>query len=286
MNYWLFLIMYDWYPESWPRMVNLGVAAQHYPPGWGAEMRNLHYLGQMKSGDKVVAALKEHRFAGFGTLTSDLYRGGPSLQVDEHEFQERFDCNWSVLPLDAVPPYVELHDLKTQGLDIDLIRGLSIRKIDRRAFDAIRTELRNAGAKPLKHPSPIMPHFASDVKKPSGKGIVTVRAIRDTLHTHELKKAYDHSCQVCGQKLKLGKDYLYAEVHHIKPLCKPHFGRDVESNMLVLCPNHHAMFDLGVPRFINKQCVQIAARKSRLILRHELDAESLAYYNTHVHWNS
>ena len=35
------------------------------------------------------------------------------------------------------------------------------------------------------------------------------------------------------------------EVHHIKPLGSGHQGPDYPGNMLVLCPNHHAAFDLS-----------------------------------------
>ena len=37
----------------------------------------------------------------------------------------------------------------------------------------------------------------------------------------------------------------YAEVHHIRPLGAGHDGPDIPANMLVLCPNHHAAFDLS-----------------------------------------
>lgn len=290
MNYWLFQIMYDRFPETWPRMVNLGIAAQHYPPGWGAEMRNLNYLGRMKRGDKIIAAFRKHRFAGFATLTSDLYRGGPSLYSQKestvNEFQERFDCRWTVIPFNADPPYIDLHELKIKGLNIDLTIGLCAKKIDKKAFEAIRTGLRKAGAKSVKHPATIMPHFASDLKKPVDNEIVASRIIRDTLHTHEMKREYDYRCQICGKQVRLGTGYLYVEVHHIRPLSKPHRGKDVKSNMLVLCPNHHAMFDLGVPRFVKKRYVQIGARIYGLNLEHELDGGSIAYHNKHIHWNS
>ena len=35
-----------------------------------------------------------------------------------------------------------------------------------------------------------------------------------------------------------------SEVHHIRPLGK-HDGADIIENMIVVCPNHHAMFDRG-----------------------------------------
>ena len=39
---------------------------------------------------------------------------------------------------------------------------------------------------------------------------------------------------------------FYSEVHHLQPLGNKHNGADNKHNMLVLCPNHHSMFDLGI----------------------------------------
>lgn len=62
----------------------------------------------------------------------------------------------------------------------------------------------------------------------------------------ELKTLYKNKCQVCGQTIDMGYGTMYSEVHHIQPLGNEHNGTDSKSNMLVLCPNHHKMFDLGV----------------------------------------
>ena len=42
-------------------------------------------------------------------------------------------------------------------------------------------------------------------------------------------------------RMKLDAERFYSEVHHLKPLGE--HGFDNEDNMLVLCPNHHALFD-------------------------------------------
>lgn len=49
---------------------------------------------------------------------------------------------------------------------------------------------------------------------------------------------------MCGVRLE-GAAGPYAERAHIRPLGSPHDGPDDESNILCLCPNHHALFDLG-----------------------------------------
>ncbi len=150
MDYWLFSIMYDHYPKTWSKMVRMGIAAEHYPPGWTNEGKNLRYLKQLERGDKIIAAFHTHRFGGYGTLTSDFYRGGPSMEIkgrnDVYEFQERADCDWTTLPVQGEGSYVHLHELKKKGFNIDLTRGLCVKKIDKASFDALRDELDRAGA--------------------------------------------------------------------------------------------------------------------------------------------
>jgi hypothetical protein len=70
--------------------------------------------------------------------------------------------------------------------------------------------------------------------------------LRDDRLVRELKNTYDDRCQVCGNRRKQGRSEAYSEVHHIKPLGRPHSGPDEKLNMLVLCPNHHVDFDNGV----------------------------------------
>lgn len=37
----------------------------------------------------------------------------------------------------------------------------------------------------------------------------------------------------------------YVESHHLRPLGRPHEGPDTPGNIIVVCPNHHVMFDRG-----------------------------------------
>ena len=87
---------------------------------------------------------------------------------------------------------------------------------------------------------------ASIEKIPKKINYETVRVIRDTVRTKKLKIRYDNKCQVC--KYKIAENY--SDVHHIWPIGdKPIGGNDDYDNMLVLCPNHHAMFDLALIQF-------------------------------------
>ena len=54
MKYWMFTVMYDSFPTLWRKLVEWGLAAQHYPPGWTNGAKNLNALQQMKKGDGVL----------------------------------------------------------------------------------------------------------------------------------------------------------------------------------------------------------------------------------------
>lgn len=73
---------------------------------------------------------------------------------------------------------------------------------------------------------------------------INTRFIRDTDASQKLKELYENRCQICNYRLEIGPLAHYSEVHHIWPL---HDGGDDDfSNMIVLCPTHHAEFDYGV----------------------------------------
>ena len=131
---------------------------------------------------------------------------------------------------------------------------------------------------------PLVPLPAVDITEPPKRVETTVnRIIRDTAAAQRLKRLYDFSCQVCGTRLEIGPNQYYAEVHHIRPLGGEHAGSDDPGNMLVLCPNHHALFDYGIPRFISASEVEISGRRYRLTSRHRIHDESVRYHNQMMH---
>ncbi|MBQ1094416.1 HNH endonuclease [Streptomyces sp. B93] len=71
------------------------------------------------------------------------------------------------------------------------------------------------------------------------------RMVRDSALIRRIKKLYDHECQICGLRLVDPDGKPYSEGAHIKPLGKPHYGPDVEPNVLCLCPNCHVLLDVG-----------------------------------------
>lgn len=256
MNYWMFTVMYydDGFPTLWPTLVKRGLAAQHYPAGWTNEARNLNVLRQMREGDAVVAALKKHRFAGYGFLKSDFFRGGRPLPIERdrepYAFQERAEIDWVALPLDAARPYVRCRNLKAEGYKVDLTRGQCVKKIDKPTFIKLREILDKAGARVI---STQPPRQEGDkvyevLCYPEGKRvkIKTVRPERNPAARKECIRVHGSTCTVCGMSFAdrygdLGKGYI--EVHHLEPLGGSHHQRivDPRKDMRPVCPNCHAM---------------------------------------------
>jgi putative restriction endonuclease len=110
----------------------------------------------------------------------------------------------------------------------------------RSGFKVWRYRLRkdSAGTTPAVRPG------AETPTPPERRQVTTTRIIRDTEKSRRVKQRYDYTCQICGTRLDTPAG-PYAEGAHIKPLGVPHNGPDIESNILCLCPNHHALFDDG-----------------------------------------
>ena len=100
------------------------------------------------------------------------------------------------------------------------------------------------------------------------------RILRDTTLARTIKALHGNRCQICGTALPLTDGSSYGEAHHIKPLGKPHNGPDVEGNILVLCPNHHALCDLGA--------LQISLEALRTHPEHRISREFIDYHNREI----
>ncbi len=90
----------------------------------------------------------------------------------------------------------------------------------------------------------IDPSTQVDKKVPKTVEFVGKRILRDTKASKDLKEFYDYTCQICGTRLYNGHtEKYYSEVHHVRPLGVGSPMVDDWSNMICLCPNHHAEMD-------------------------------------------
>lgn len=110
----------------------------------------------------------------------------------------------------------------------------------------------------------------SDVE-PERTETVTYRIVRDTAMTRKIKAMHHHRCQICGHWIELPNGERYAEAHHIIPLGHPHNGPDSPSNIVVVCPNHHAMLDYG--------CMELEGKSLTVAADHRISPDSIQYHN-------
>ncbi|WP_167599476.1 HNH endonuclease [Halorussus marinus] len=128
-----------------------------------------------------------------------------------------------------------------------------------------------------------------DIHQPPQTSISVSRIIRNTQLTKEIKEKYDYNCQICGETRRGNNGDPYAEAHHVQPLGKPHNGPDEESNILVLCPNHHADFDYGRAK-IDTQTYEVEhADRSEIdgtelsiAPGHDLEGKYIRYHNAGI----
>jgi len=112
-----------------------------------------------------------------------------------------------------------------------------------------------------------------DLGNPIPSRVMTssARIVRDTKLSKELKRLHAHSCQICGTKLEFTETVAYSEAHHIKPLGSPHNGPDIAENIIVLCPNHHALCDF--------RAIELSLDQIRLHPNHKISHEFIDYHN-------
>jgi predicted HNH restriction endonuclease len=113
-----------------------------------------------------------------------------------------------------------------------------------------------------------------DLGPPARTTMTTNRIIRDSTLARHIKTLHNWCCQICGTQLQLPDGRFYAEAHHLKPLGHPHDGPDIAENLLVVCPNHHALCDFGA----------ITIDEGRLTqhTEHQLAREYLDYHNQQI----
>lgn len=125
---------------------------------------------------------------------------------------------------------------------------------------------------------------------PRTKTVVRTLRLRSTVLAVEIKRRYGHTCQLCGTPVVLADRLKYAEAHHLWPIGMPHFGPDVPGNIIVVCPNHHILFDRGAVMIVPKTLAVTHAvsgalpSDARLYVQpwHDIKNKYLAYHNAKI----
>lgn len=120
--------------------------------------------------------------------------------------------------------------------------------------------------------------LASDVEDPGlppRQEVKIWRVIRDTVTARRLKALHQNRCQICGEGLTGANGWSYSEAHHIRPLGEQHGGPDEAANIIVLCPNHHALCDYGA--------IPIVAENLIAHPEHAIRRDYTEYHNTAIY---
>jgi hypothetical protein len=105
-----------------------------------------------------------------------------------------------------------------------------------------------------------------------------------------LQTAYAGLCQMSGVRLIMPDGSFSIDCAHIRPLGKPHSGKDDVSNMLSLSPTMHRLFDRGCVRIdpdtlaINMLHGNDVPHRPRLLVRenHIVSSENLTYHISNI----
>ncbi|MCL2814267.1 MAG: HNH endonuclease [Oscillospiraceae bacterium] len=102
----------------------------------------------------------------------------------------------------------------------------------------------------------------------------------------EIKQIYNDTCQFCGEQIEIGLNEYFSNACHIRPL--EHNGDDTIYNLIVLCPNHHVMFDSGMItiNIENKTVIHVNPQhminNKEICLKHDIGKKYIEYHNEHI----
>lgn len=126
----------------------------------------------------------------------------------------------------------------------------------------------------------VQPEFVKLVEG-SSTPLRVQREVIGSATVDQVRDLYRGLCQVCATKLETSASN-YSEGMYLRPLLKPHIGRDELENVLCLCPNHHVGLEFGglVPlddqRVLERSTGKEIGRLTTLP-EHRLDVENIRY---------
>jgi HNH endonuclease len=238
MRYHLFVIGGPYTDAWWARNLSMRVITAGFDNEEGD--RGSIYLRDMDRGDWVIAYAKGSGAVGAGTVGGkDTYRilRKRDLPADFESRHRQFrSVKWTHY-VETLAEAVSFGNLRLGFAPRNTKTEFSDQDNARRIIQLLAAKSNGV---------PPTTHDAADLEPPERIPTTTYRILRDTLKSRRVKAGHKFKCQVCGKTIELSDGSRYAEGHHIQPLGGEHKGPDVEGNILCLCPNHHAEYDLGV----------------------------------------
>ncbi len=78
---------------------------------------------------------------------------------------------------------------------------------------------------------------------------------------------------IVHRQVRIVRRILLYEAHHLKPLGTPQIGPDIESNIIVVCPNYHVLLDYG--------SIEIN-QKSFKSIKYNINNEMIYYHSKYI----
>lgn len=261
-------------------------------PNWIRSTVSFARIKDMRKGDVVVAYQAQEGVVGLVYLGSNGYPSPSGGSYNSFDLKPLPNIR-----LNRPVPFEVIRDSENASVDFEFIRVKrgSVFEITPRGFDTLmqlivgfNPEQESEIAAFLKPSGVIIEAKVLAVDSFDGlkplqrKALLTQRIVRDSIIGKSLKQLYQYECQICGQTIELPNGKRYAEVHHLRPIGAPHNGKDGAPNLVVVCPQHHAMLDLGAIA-INPESLTIEhwasqKREKMKLLKHKLNSSSLNYH--------
>ncbi len=255
-------------------------------------------IKKMRRGDIAVAYQAKEGVIGLGYLMSNGY-------------QSPDGCNYNTFDLKPSPrvrlnrpvPYAAIRESKNADRAIEFVRVNrgSVLGITPDGFDTLISLMVDFNPEQKRDIMVFLGSTTStfgkageavidsydEMTSPLRKDLFTQRIVRDGNVVKQLKEQYRYECQICGETIELPNGKRYAETHHLRPVGAPHNGKDGKSNILVVCPQHHAMLDLGVialnPKSLIVEHWKSGKGTKLKSLKHKLREDSLSYHYTQIY---
>jgi len=192
-------------------------------------------------------------------------------KISNPQPKRKGDCQWTLRVR------YEINLPVTSGIHINEVssdRNLSMSVRQASHFGLEPREYQSAHSKLLQNYIPVCVDLPQAPNLPERVATTISRILRNSPLVTALKRRYNFSCQICGTRLDLPNSFFYCEAHHIRPLGAPHNGSDKESNLVIVCPNHHVLLDYGAIPLSTGSLVSST---------HFIDQANIDYHNTAIH---